>query len=136
MAKIQWSEGLAVGIADIDREHHETIDRLNALADAIDDETFTRRFFEFADHLREHFANEQTLMEDNGYFAQTPHMEEHRRILGMIDNMLKQADIGDLDGARFYMESEFPEWFLAHGATMDKMTADFLNSIADENKPA
>lgn len=136
MAKIQWSEGLAVGIDDIDREHHETVDRMNALANATDDETFTRQFLEFADHLREHFANEQKLMEDNGYFAQTPHMDEHRRILAMIDNMLKQANFGDLDGARFYMEFEFPEWFLAHGATMDKMTADFLNNIAAEDNPA
>ncbi|MBT3238141.1 MAG: hemerythrin family protein [Rhodospirillaceae bacterium] len=123
---IEWTDELSVGHADIDHDHRETIDRIQDLVEAVDDESFKRLFSDFAEHLRIHFEMEQTLMKDNGFFAQVPHTKEHQRVLGGIDSLLKQNDVGDLNAARQYIEFDFPEWFLAHRATMDKVTADFL----------
>lgn len=77
-------------------------------------------------HTRVHFADEEQLMREVGFPAYPVHQAEHERVLA---EMGEQVDAWrrdrDLDALSAWIRAAVPEWFTAHIATMDTMTARF-----------
>ncbi|BAI72797.1 hemerythrin [Azospirillum sp. B510] len=114
-----------LGYAVMDRDHADSVALLRAACDAPSG-GLQAPFAAFAKHLREHFARENALMTQHGFFALHCHMDEHARVLMVVAAMEADLENGREDRARLYVTEHFPDWFHTHLATMDRVTADFL----------
>lgn len=118
-----------LGQAVMDRDHIDSVALLQAACDAPAGE-LRAPFAVFAKHLREHFARENALMTQHGFFALHCHKDEHARVLNVVAAMEAELEEGKEDRARLYVTEHFPDWFHIHLATMDRVTADFLAQAA------
>jgi hemerythrin len=121
---VEWTEDLKVGLGVIDADHEMFVHQLNA-ARAASDAEFPAKVVELAAHTREHFAREEAIMDETGFFAAEMHKSEHRRVLAEVDAMAARLTTGDLAAVRAWVAHDLPEWFLQHRGTMDAVTAMF-----------
>jgi hemerythrin len=105
-----------LGVAAIDRDHRDAAELLEAAAaPGADIKEMAARLLA---HCREHFAREEALMAECGFFAAHCHAEEHRRVLAEAE----AAALGREAEARDYVLGVFPRWLVEHAATMDTVT--------------
>ncbi len=91
MEPIPYDDHFDIGIAKIDAEHRHLLDAVNKLLDHE-----ARRDFQFTieavDGMRkdvvQHFAHEESLMEQSGYWAYRSHHQEHHRLLAQFDEYM------------------------------------------------
>lgn len=114
-----------LGYAVMDRDHVDSVALLQAACDAPAGQ-LQAPFAAFAKHLREHFARENALMTQHGFFALHCHKDEHARVLNVVATIEAELEEGKEARARLYVTEHFPDWFHTHLATMDRVTADFL----------
>ncbi|PWC33797.1 hemerythrin family protein [Azospirillum sp. TSO35-2] len=116
---------ITLGHAVMDRDHTDSLALWEA-AKAAPAGALQAPFAAFARHLREHFARENALMTEHGFFALHCHMDEHARVLAVVATIEAELAEGQEDRGREYLRHHFPDWFYTHLATMDRVTADFL----------
>lgn len=121
---LQWSDDLAVGVAFIDHDHEDFVTLVNAAA-AASDTDFPAAFRALAEHTRAHFAREEALMDETGFFAADVHKGEHRRALAEMEHFGQHLARGNLPFVRAYVAERLPDWFIQHRNTMDQATAAF-----------
>ncbi|MBY4677603.1 hemerythrin family protein [Marinobacterium sp. CAU 1594] len=119
-----------VALAFMNDDHHEAVELMNGLNEALqdgEDEQIDELLASFLDHNRSHFGREEQHMRDYGFPAYPVHKGEHERVLAEMDQManywLTRRDRGHLQ--RYLTETVLP-WFNNHLATMDTMTAMFV----------
>jgi len=123
---LTWSqERLGLGVPVMDGYHHEFLSILAALV-TMPDGVFVALFKELVRHTREHFAQEELLMQETGYPAAREHIEEHRRVLSDLEAMLARAECGRMAMPREFIKNHMPEWFQLHLVTMDSALAQHL----------
>jgi len=124
---IRWSDALLVGVAFVDTDHHEAVETMNRLAALAvtqpGSESLRAEFTGFLRHCEEHFAREEAMMREVGFFALEPHQGEHERVVAELRAVLADLDAGR--DRRDYFTDALPQWFLDHRATMDFVTAQF-----------
>ncbi|SMH58138.1 hemerythrin domain-containing protein [Azospirillum agricola] len=118
-------DDIALGYAVMDRDHADSLELWEA-AKAAPAGALVAPFAAFANHLREHFAREEALMTEKGFFALHCHSGEHARVLEGIASVEAELAGGGEERARRYLRHQFPDWFHNHLATMDRVTAAFL----------
>jgi len=133
MGILQWSPVLEFGIPVIDDDHREAFRKLEILEGA-SEEQFPALFSDFVHHLSDHFAREERLMREYGFFALHCHSDEHARVLAEIDGIVEELVTGNHAPARGYALKGFPEWFAQHHATMDAVTAHYLSQTMVEDE--
>lgn len=130
MTLLHWDDArFHLGVLEIDQTHWEFVQLLNNL-DQVPAERFPDLFAELVRHTKEHFANEDRLMEGSGFPAIREHQGEHRRILGELHHFQGQVAEGRLAAARAYVREHLPQWFVQHAATMDSALAGHLKRSA------
>jgi hemerythrin len=123
-----WSDEMALGVEFQDMDHQEFIALVTA-ASAADDSTLPAAMAALVSHTREHFAREETMMAECGFFAAHCHKDEHDRVLAELDEIAHALSEGDLTEAKDWLAYSAQSWFENHLATMDTVTARFyLNS--------
>lgn len=76
MSSITWQESYSVGVPALDDQHKILIDLINQLGQTDCD---IRSVMDKLDwYVHEHFALEESMMEDAGYKHSTTHSDEHR----------------------------------------------------------
>ncbi len=88
---LQWTEALALGVPEIDRQHQELFRRVESLVEAVlhKDRTEVVRLVAFLDeYVIAHFGAEEELMRSRRYPGYAVHKAEHDRFL---------ADLSELD---------------------------------------
>lgn len=128
---MEWSEDLALGVAFVDEDHKEAV-ALAAAAAGADDGALPGVVRRIVEHLHEHFAREEDMMDECGFFAAHCHKDEHRRVLSEADAVLAAMESGDLAGAREWATEGFPLWFRSHRDTMDLVTTRFYRQFTGE----
>ncbi|MBI5163783.1 MAG: hemerythrin domain-containing protein [Magnetospirillum sp.] len=131
MAVLEWSADLEVGIAFMDEDHHEAVELINAMAEATGAE-LTALFARYLAHSEAHFAREERLMRDTGFFAFEPHHAEHERVLGEYRAVLATLEAGGEADVHTYLRAGLAGWLLAHRNTMDFVTAQFARGQGKE----
>ncbi|MBP2299571.1 bacteriohemerythrin [Azospirillum picis] len=126
---------ILLGHAVMDRDHADSLGLWETARDAAAGE-LAAPFTAFARHLREHFARENALMTEHGFFALHCHKDEHSRVLAVLAALEAELEEGSEDRARKYLRFHFPDWFHTHLATMDRVTADFLAQAEAKQKAA
>lgn len=122
MTTINWSDVMKRGLAFQDADHEESVALMNVLQ-TCSDADLPDAFGRHAEHLREHLARENELMDRTGFFAKDMHKGEHDRVLAETAAMQAALSQGDIATVRAYVQQALPNWFLDHLDTMDTMTA-------------
>lgn len=139
MAKIQWDSTLAVGVALIDDQHQQLIQRFNELADAVEGNrgpvavASTLSFL--SEYANFHFSTEERHMDAQGYpglAAQKAEHEEFRKVLRSLD-----VDF-ETDGASEFLAKQvntfLVTWLGKHIRQVDTQFGKFLQAKGVELK--
>ncbi|QOP41480.1 bacteriohemerythrin [Sulfurimonas marina] len=79
------------------------------------------------DHTREHFANEERLMQEINFPAFRMHKHEHDRVLTEFQYViLDWRNKKDNSILEEYLTSDIPAWLHQHISSMDTVTAQFI----------
>lgn len=122
MALIEWKENFNVGVDEVDFEHRELIDLINALhADLLaagKKGSILDFLGEIYTRIAAHFALEEKVMRDHHYDQYQAHKDDHERLLDEIRDIMD-----DYEDAELFSDSELSrrltQWFVGHFKSMD-----------------
>ena len=128
---LTWNESRhSVGIALIDSQHREIIERVNQIADSVAKRNHSEVVQEILGELilftHEHFALEERFMVEHGFPDMESHVEEHRRLLQQLNNLIKE-DLRTPRRNKAALVSAFlTDWAEQHILQTDKELGEFL----------
>ncbi len=101
--KIEWHAGLETELQMIDREHQDLVELLNRLIDLLtggaSHEQWLPLLDELVQHVADHFAHEEKVMENVGYPGTLEHRTHHRQLLQEVgqfrDQLTADGEIRD-----------------------------------------
>jgi len=122
MTLLQWQDNFSIGIEEVDHEHRELIELINALHDSLANDRSAVRveavLGEVLADISAHFALEEKVMRARSYDALEEHKADHERLLDDLrDLMDEQAAGAALDDHAF--GQRLSEWFAGHFRTHD-----------------
>lgn len=127
MSTLAWSDGLALGIEQMDQTHQEFV-ALRAAVEAATDEQLLQRWKDLIDHTQIHFDNEDKWMRDTNFAASNCHTTHHKAVLDVMREGLNYGLKGHFVVVR-KMNAELATWFPQHADTMDAALSDYLKRI-------
>ncbi|WP_419784509.1 bacteriohemerythrin [Maridesulfovibrio sp.] len=99
MGRVEWNDGLNLGIKEIDDQHKELVEMVNGVLEAFErgekDTAIDKLLKQLKEYTVHHFNAEERYMEKIGY----PDLGEHRRMHAALKQSVKS-----LQAARFHME--------------------------------
>lgn len=125
--RLQWSDALALGLAQMDETHEEFVDLLARVGEAVDGDLIAR-WAELVDHTDDHFGREDEWMRQTRFSSANCHSMQHRVVLQVMREGLKRAHEGDLPVLRM-MARELALWFPQHAQSMDAALALHLRRV-------
>lgn len=132
---VSWNQNLAVGVMEIDGQHKELFNRINALLDALgqgkgkQELGNTLKFLE--DYTKTHFTAEEKLMTKHSYPGYAVQKAEHTKFINDLSAMHKEFDAAGASlPLLIQVQKRTVEWLTSHISKMDKELGKFLN----ENK--
>lgn len=136
MALVRWSEELSVGVETLDDQHRHWLDLVNRLHDALlagrADSELQSILAAVRDYTREHFAEEEGLMERHAF----PGLEGHRRVHRFFLAQLP-PDLGTGPAATkisLDLLRSMKDWLIDHIQRMDQAYARFLGPLLEREK--
>lgn len=127
-----------VALSFMNDDHHLEACLLNDLVDAVREHraraakaVVLERLDALLAHTREHFAREESAMEETGFPAYPMHKAEHDRVLDELKAEARafQAQ-GDAARLSAYVSETVPAWFVQHIQSMDLVTSRFVAARA------
>jgi len=120
---IKWAENLETGFHIIDGQHHQFIDVLNRLSEAITNnlsqDELAEIFAELYHYATNHFETEEKLFELYQYPLATEHVALHEKFKTDIVQIKTKLNAGDLQEA-FRLLDYLEDWFVTHITTEDR----------------
>jgi hemerythrin len=122
MSLIEWKQQYSLGVAEVDHEHRELIELINALYESLNDANSDADVSDFLGELytriSAHFALEEKIMRDQEYDEYDDHKADHERLLDGIRDLMDDYEDGVyVDVGRF--GKHLDEWFTEHFRTRD-----------------
>lgn len=122
MELLEWRDEFATGISDIDYEHEQLIDSINAFYSKVESDTDRELLVDALDNIYGaiycHFTLEEKLMEKYGYDKYQQHSQDHARLLDEIRDITLS-----LENAQEYdekaLKKRLNDWFTIHFKTHD-----------------
>jgi len=121
---ITWDGSLAMGLPEIDEQHHRFVDLLAALESAIEKRDEARHlpdvFDQLALYVQYHFGTEERHFKEFGCY---PNAEAHIRAHAAFNDHIKQLRYQFLDDTSLQameLARAMFEWLRHHIATMDR----------------
>ncbi|MBU1689403.1 MAG: hemerythrin family protein [Gammaproteobacteria bacterium] len=125
-----WNESLhQVGITVIDNQHREIVERVNLIADTVDQGSRHDVVQEMMDDLvlfaYEHFALEERLMTEYGFPGMEEHIAEHLDLLQKMDNLRNALRTPNPAKAALVL-AFLTDWAELHILQSDREIGEFL----------
>ncbi len=122
MALIEWREDFSIGVPEVDHEHRELIELINAahaeLAEAPTNNSAAAFLGEIHARIAGHFALEEKVMRQAGDGGLGPHKAAHETLLDDIRDLMDVCEVGQaLDAEAFGVR--LADWFGEHFRTED-----------------
>lgn len=126
-----WNESRhSVGIALIDSQHRELIERVNKIANGVAKRDHSEPVQEMLGDLilfaREHFAVEERLMVEYGFPDMESHIEEHRKLFQQLNNLIKAGLRAPGNNKTALVSAFLTDWAEQHILRADKELGEFL----------
>ncbi|MEW6500643.1 MAG: bacteriohemerythrin [Thermodesulfobacteriota bacterium] len=131
MPLLSWKNEYSVNIKEIDDQHKKLVEMINELHDAMvakkAKEVLGSVLGKLVNYAATHFANEEKLMQANGYPEFAAHKEKHEKMTAKVLSLQKDWQAGK---ATLGIEvSQFlRDWLDKHILGTDKNYGPFLNS--------
>ncbi|GAB4363112.1 MAG: hemerythrin family protein [Deltaproteobacteria bacterium] len=133
---IRWTEELAVGVEEIDRQHRELFDTAARLVEEVGRDGVTGKVARTVAFLEEyvtgHFALEEFHMKRRHYPAYPAHKAEHTAFIAEFYDL---RDRLDEDGTTADLVNRMAEWLggwlVEHIGRQDKALGAFLRQAGD-----
>jgi hemerythrin len=94
--KIEWHDGLSVGIPEIDADHKRFIFLVNELNQSIagrmDVDDIKEKLLPIVDDAMQHFAHEERLFKEWKYPDVDDHANKHAWIVKMLQTFIRKVD--------------------------------------------
>ena len=123
MVLIEWRKEFETGVADVDHEHKELVDLINALdarlGEKVDDQTVSDFLGEVFARISAHFALEESIMRKHGYDEYAAHKAEHEALLDDIRDIMDDFSEGRFRDYREALSVAVRDWFVNHFKTRD-----------------
>jgi hemerythrin-like metal-binding protein len=120
---IAWRKEFETGIPDVDHEHRELVDLINALHDQIKDGPDAERIQVFLGEvfakIAAHFALEESIMRGRHYDEYEVHKTEHERLLDEIRDIMDAVTDGSLADYHNVLSETVRDWFVGHFQSKD-----------------
>jgi hemerythrin len=127
-----WTAEMSVGIEVLDDDHRKLVDLINDLHDGIVAGHGTERLGRVLDGLvsytRTHFEHEEELFEKIGFPDAAEHIEEHRALTKMVDDVRERYNKGQFDALTLEMMEFLKNWLREHVLGSDKKYQAHLNA--------
>jgi len=129
MALFTWSEQFSLKIDSMDEQHKKLIDILNQFHDAMlqkkEDKKIGETLAELIAYTEFHFAEEEKLLQENGYPDLDNHKNEHDELRQKVTEFQREYVQGSqtvTDDVMFFLK----DWLVNHILGVDKRYAPFL----------
>lgn len=128
---LSWKENHHnVGIASIDSQHQELIERVNQITDAVagrePNEVVQEMLEDIIRFAQEHFAFEEGLMAEYGFPDMESHIMEHRRHLQLLNNLSQEGLRASRHDKVALVAAFLADWTDHHIPNADKELGEFL----------
>ena len=128
---MEWSPALAVGFAEIDRQHQRLIEIANELNAAMQSGSGARVvgqvLNELVDYTVKHFAYEEGLMKQHGYRERDDHLAKHKKLIEEVSAYKKQFEAGNTN-ITVELLGFVRDWLVKHILKTDVALAKDLNA--------
>jgi len=133
MKKIVWSQDLSVGVAEIDEQHRQWIQRLNDVAAAMAANlgpVQTAKTLAFLiDYTKLHFATEEKLMTERGYPGLPAQRAQHKELTATLQDLLRDfEEEGATQKLAETINTFLGNWLLKHIREEDLKFGAFLKA--------
>jgi len=135
---MQWTKDLSVGVDEIDSQHKELFNRINALVAAIkqhrckDEIDGTLKFLE--EYAATHFAYEEHSMKDHHYPDYPQHKAHHAQYLKNLSELKNEAALPRVKGSSYDLSVTtnqiVVDWIIDHIMKVDRKFGTFLGTRA------
>jgi hemerythrin len=120
---IEWRKEFETGVAEVDFEHRELVDLINALHSEIEGDAPRERISSFLGEvfarIAAHFALEETVMRKHGYDDYAAHKAEHETLLDEIRDIMDAHEQGNASDYGTTLGETVAAWFVNHFKTRD-----------------
>ena len=121
-----------VALEQMNNTHLEEVDLINSIYPLLngitDSSMILSKLEDFRQHTINHFSNEEKLMQQYDFFAYDCHKNAHQQALEVINSLIENYKKDSLVAPlKHYFDTELIQWLNNHIATMDTVTAAFLN---------
>ncbi|MDR3607085.1 MAG: bacteriohemerythrin [Oligoflexia bacterium] len=135
VSRFIWSDRYALGVNAMDKEHKILIEKINALATAIENSAgvssrLIAPFEDLAAYTREHFSDEEAYLVSIGYPGFAGHQAIHKKLLAGVDDFGAQLRNGQFDGNK--LVAFLNDWLIQHILGVDMKYAKFSKSSKEE----
>lgn len=130
-----------VAVDEMQQTHEEEISMLNELDqlatlyenDPTKHQELEEKLETYIQHVHDHFANEERLMELYGFPPYPMHKAEHDRVLYELNGIvMRWKQHNEIDTMISYLRQSV-EWIINHINTMDNITAMFISQQMSKN---
>ena len=128
MSLINWREEFSVGVVEVDYEHQELIDQINAMHRSVQEGVTRDQVVEglgdIYAQIASHFALEEKIMRDTRYPAYQEHKADHEALLDDLRDIMDEVeDDGEFDENRLSTDLDrwFSDHFRVHDAKLHKL---------------
>jgi hemerythrin len=128
MEIVSWNENLSVGVKEIDDQHKQLINMLNDLFVAMskgEGKAILKEMVQkLADYTKDHFREEERLMEVYCYNGYEMHKKEHDVFVKKVNDFQKKFNDDHLSSVEV---ADFVQgWITNHVMKTDKLYAPFM----------
>ena len=122
MTLIRWRDNFNLGIPDVDFEHRELVELINALHDRLQQAAHHEEVEDFLGEIfariSAHFALEERTMVARSYPEYWPHKGDHERLLDQLRDIMESYEHSHtLDSGE--LSQKLDDWFSVHFRTFD-----------------
>ena len=123
MALFIWTNTLSTGNIHIDDDHRVLVERVNTVLECIaqraDNLTLSQALDSLGSFTRQHFAQEEAIMQKVGYVRAQEHGAQHHALLDQMDQVIAQLRAGEvIDQMALY--SNLTRWVVDHIQQYDR----------------
>jgi hemerythrin len=142
MERLEWDQGLLIGIEKIDAQHRKLFELANlffeSLAMTKGPDLGQSVLRGLVAYVRTHFADEEDAMRRMGYPELAAHLDQHKALTAHVYDLAKRWDDGqpiDTDALCRFLR----QWLSEHIGIEDKKIGTFYNaqntSVSAESTP-